>query len=40
MFTYKVYSVFGQPVEALEEEQQSEKGHKTGREVVPEDCKG
>lgn len=40
MFTYKVHSVFSQPMEALEEEQQSEKGHKTGGKVVPEDCKG
>lgn len=40
MFTYKVHSVFSQPVKALEEEQQREKGHKAGRKVVPEDCKG
>lgn len=38
--THKVHPVFRQPVEALEEEQECEKGHKTGAEVIPEDCEG
>ncbi len=40
MFTHKVHPVFSQPVKAFEEKQQSEKGHKARREIIPEDCKG
>lgn len=38
--THKVHTVLSQPVEALEEEEESEEGHKTGAEVIPEDCEG
>lgn len=38
--TYKVHAVLGQPVEALEEEQQREERHKARREVVPEHGEG
>lgn len=39
-FTHKVYPVFSQPMEALEEKQQGEKGHKARGKIIPEDCKG
>lgn len=38
--TYKVHAVLGQPVEALEEEQQREERHEAWREVVPEHREG
>lgn len=38
--THKVHPVFSQPVEALEEEEEGEKGNEARAEVVPEDGKG
>ena len=38
--THKVHAVLGQPVEALEEEQQREEGHEARGEVVPEHGEG
>lgn len=36
LITHKVHPVLGQPVEALEEEQEGEEGDKARGEVVPE----
>jgi len=38
--THKVHPVFGQPVEALEEEEEGEEGDEARAEVVPEDGEG
>lgn len=37
---HKVHPILSEPVEALEEEKEGEKGHKTGTEVISEDSEG
>lgn len=40
LITYKVHPVLSKPVEALQEEQESEQGYKARGEVIPEHSKG
>lgn len=37
---HKVHPVLSKPVEALEEQEESEEGHKAGTEVISEDGEG